>query len=232
MSRPSASFSTWLGDQPVDAGPALGELGEIGFERPREDVAAFGEFLDLAVDQPVDAGPALGQLGEIGLERAGGCRGLRRASRPGRRPCRRCWSGSRTAWRDRPPAHARGCCGLRPACRHGRRPFRQCSIGFGRASARSSLSARARFSRPAVEPVELAFQCRVDAGARFVDLAQVVLEGRDDQGAAFRQFLDLLADGAPRSRNGLRRISADRPAVPPPCGRGLRPACGVWFSTA
>ena len=42
---------------------------EIGFQRALEDVAAFGQLLDLAGNQPVDAGAAFRQLGEVVLER-------------------------------------------------------------------------------------------------------------------------------------------------------------------
>ena len=88
ISRPSASFSTWL-DERVDAGAGFGELArghpatpgqlstavrelvEIGFERALEDVAALGELFDLAGDKSVDAAAALGELVEVVLQRLG-----------------------------------------------------------------------------------------------------------------------------------------------------------------
>ena len=87
------------GDQAVDAGAAFGELGKIVFQRARQDVdALLGRALDLAGDEAVDASAALDQLVRGRLPaRASGCRGLRRASRPGRRPGRRCWTGFRPA---------------------------------------------------------------------------------------------------------------------------------------
>ena len=38
---------------------------KVGFQRPLEDVAAFGQLLDLSGDQAVDAGAAFGELGKI-----------------------------------------------------------------------------------------------------------------------------------------------------------------------
>ncbi len=46
---------------------ADGDLAQILFEGPGQDVAAFGELLDLAGDDRVDAGAGLGQLAEVGL---------------------------------------------------------------------------------------------------------------------------------------------------------------------
>ena len=65
-----ASFSTCR-YQRVHVGAVACQLVQVGFERALEDVAAFGELLDLAGDQTVDARAALGQLVEVVLQRLG-----------------------------------------------------------------------------------------------------------------------------------------------------------------
>ena len=111
------------GDQAVDARAALGQLGEVVFQRPRkrgafldqpfrmacdhaadgvevdlerapENVAAFGQLLDLTGNEPVDARTAVGQLGEIVFQsvRQGGpflFQPVRCARRPHRCTCSR-----------------------------------------------------------------------------------------------------------------------------------------------
>ncbi len=49
---------------------ASGDLGEILFQRLRQDVATLGDLLDLAHDQSVDLRAALGELGKVGFEGA------------------------------------------------------------------------------------------------------------------------------------------------------------------
>ena len=216
----------------VDAGAAFGELLQVGFQRARQDiaalasfstwpatspsmlarfrpasrgrppargkdVAAFGELLDLAGDQPVDAGAALGELAEIGLQR------------PGQDVA----AFGQLA--DMAGDHL-----VNVRC------------GFGRASA-GLRSARGRGCRGRRAAVPAGFRATASMLARAsLTLRRSSSSARDDHVAAFGELLDLAGRRRHRSRRGLRRISAGRPAAPRPCGRGLRRACGLWFSTA
>ena len=70
MLRPSASLATWPATISSIA-RGFGKLLEVGFERAGQDVAALGQFLDLAGDQSVDACTAFGELLQVGFQRAG-----------------------------------------------------------------------------------------------------------------------------------------------------------------
>ena len=59
--RPSASFSTWAATVTSISAREPETFIRSLVQRLREDVAAFGDLLDLAHDEPVDAGAALGR---------------------------------------------------------------------------------------------------------------------------------------------------------------------------
>ena len=127
------------------------------------------------------------------------------------------------AWRDPLRARATGCCGLRPACRHGRRPFRQCPARVCVSFCASSVSARARLSRPAAS-----LSSWLPSAASIVARCSLILRRSSSRAREI-----MLRPSASFCTWHLPRVDMARPsanfarsaAMRPPCGRGSRPAC-------